>query len=160
MSIASTPYFAYSLDGCRIAYWTVGDRRLPTIVFLHGFGFDHQVWHAQLEDPYLQKNFHLIAVDIRGHGFSSKPNTKEAYIDGRLWAEDLAAVLTATNAHQVTVVAWSYAGRMLNDYLQFRGSEELIGINYIAAATLSDPAFVGPAHHILADLCSENTCSE
>lgn len=160
MSIAHTPHFADSLDGCRIAYWTVGDRQLPAIVFLHGFGFDHQVWQAQLEDPYLQQNFYLIALDIRGHGLSSKPNTREGYIDGRLWAEDLVAVLAATDAHQVTVVAWSYAGRMLNDYLQFRGSQELIGINYIAAATLSDPIFAGPAHHILADLCSKDIYCE
>ena len=160
MSIVNPPYFAYSLDGCRIAYWAVGDRQLPAIVFLHGFGFDHQVWKSQLEDPYLQKNFYLISLDIRGHGLSSKPDTREAYIDGRLWAEDLVCVLTATDAQQVTVVAWSYAGRMLNDYLQFRGSQHLVGINYIAAATLSEPIFAGPAHHILADLCSKDSALE
>ena len=37
---------AESSDGCRIAYWSGGNRAGLPIVLLHGFSLDHSVWNG------------------------------------------------------------------------------------------------------------------
>ncbi len=43
----------------------------------------------------LADEFRLVALDNRGHGMSEKPLEEEDYTDERLWADDLAAVISA-----------------------------------------------------------------
>jgi pimeloyl-ACP methyl ester carboxylesterase len=50
----------------------------------------------------------------------------------------------AANVVRPVIVAWSYGGRVVSDYLRFYSHESLSGINYVAAVTKSDPAFWGP----------------
>ncbi|MEY4579056.1 MAG: 3-oxoadipate enol-lactonase [Pseudomonadota bacterium] len=42
-----------------------------TIVFVHSLGADHGMWQPQLEA--LAANYHLLALDIRGHGQAQVP---------------------------------------------------------------------------------------
>src|SRR5262249_46177183 len=42
------------------------------------------------------------------------------------------------------LVGWSYAGRVMADYLKIHGPSKLAGLNYVDAGQKSDPAFVGP----------------
>jgi non-heme chloroperoxidase len=124
------------------------------VLLLHGFSLDHTIWDCVYEDPELNRYCHLVAPDLRGHGLSGHPTGAASYSDGTLWADDLEAVIRLLGLRKPVVVAWSYAGRMVNDYLRKYGSTNLAGINYVAAATLSDVSTVGPAHPILADLCA------
>jgi 3-oxoadipate enol-lactonase len=41
------------------------------VVLVHGLGSDHTVWGGVA--PLLEENFRVLAVDLRGHGRSSKP---------------------------------------------------------------------------------------
>ncbi len=149
-----------SSDGCEIAYWTSGNLEAPSIIFLHGFALDHSVWSAQFADQRLLDAFRLVAVDLRGHGVSGRPRDEAAYNDGALWANDLRAVISACELQNPVVVAWSFAGRMINDYLRHFGSSALAGINYIAAATLAYREAVGPGHAILNELCLAGAVEE
>lgn len=142
-----------SVDGCRVAAFCSGNPRGQAIVFLHGFALDHTVWDAQVASP-LVASHRLITMDLRGHGASDKPSEPSAYDDGRRWAGDLASVLAHYGVTRPVVVAWSFGGRVLNDFLRHFGQDSVAGINYVAAATLSDPATVGPAHTSLGDLCA------
>jgi non-heme chloroperoxidase len=146
-----------SSDGCPIAYWEAGSHDGPPVVFLHGFLFDHHVYSAQIADPCLARGLRLIAVDIRGHGQSGRPPHACAYTDGRLWADDLNAVFSACRIERAVVVAWSFGGRMLNDFFRHYGSSRVAAVNYVAAATLADPSAIGPGHRWLADVCHEDT---
>lgn len=157
---ANNPDVTTSSDGCEIAYWTSGNPTGRSIIFLHGFALDHSVWSAQFADPRLSNEFRLIAVDLRGHGMSGRPADEAAYANGALWADDLKAVITACKVDHPVIVAWSFAGRMLNDYLQAFGSSTLAGINYIAAASLAYREAIGPQHAILSDLCVEGNVGE
>jgi pimeloyl-ACP methyl ester carboxylesterase len=59
------------LDGIEIAYWTVGDEHAPAVVLLHGWASSSRMW--QSARGFLADGFHLVAVDLPGHGESGKP---------------------------------------------------------------------------------------
>jgi non-heme chloroperoxidase len=147
------PEFARSQDGCRIAVYEVGNPVGPELLFLHGFGLDHRVWRKQLHDPQLLSRFRMIAIDLRGHGSSSKPCDARGYEASR-WAADVEAVLRAKRLLRPLVVAWSFGSRPLNDFLMRHHETRFSAINYVAAATLSHPRFVGPSYHLMAKLGS------
>ena len=97
----------------------------------------------------LATEFRLVALDIRGHGFSEKP--LDVYSDSRLWADDVQAVITTLDLARPVLVGWSYGGAIICDYLRFYGEDQIGGINFVGAATklgkpglpLSGKAFLG-----------------
>ena len=40
------------------------------LVFIHGLGSDHTVWEGIV--PLLLNNYRVLALDLRGHGMSTK----------------------------------------------------------------------------------------
>ena len=122
-----------SIGDVNIAVEEVGPRAAPTIVFLHGFAQSRHSWRALLEGP-LAEDHRLIALDLRGHGDSDKPSEQEAYTQEDRLGQDLHAVLEALAVERPTLVAWSYGGVVVGEYLRRRGSDRLAGIMLSAAA--------------------------
>jgi pimeloyl-ACP methyl ester carboxylesterase len=132
--------------GTRLHAREWGDPQGPPILFLHGWSQSVLCWARQAEGP-LAERFRLVAVDLRGHGMSAKPLEPDAYLDPRLWADDVAAVIAATGLDRPVVVAWSYGGFVVTDYLRAHGEDALAGIVLVGAAVkLEPPAFerIGP----------------
>jgi pimeloyl-ACP methyl ester carboxylesterase len=100
--------------------------------------------------------FRMVAYDMRGHGGSDKPMEGERYRDDKLWADDLAAVNAATGSQRPVVVAWSYGGRVVSDYLRFYSQDSLRGVNYVAAVTKSERTFWGPEHRHVKAMTSDD----
>jgi non-heme chloroperoxidase len=130
-------------DGLSIAAQRWGNAGGPEILFIHGFMQCHLSWARQVESA-LAREFHMVTYDLRGHGDSEKPLARERYRDGKAWAEELAAVIAAASLRRPVLVGWSYAGRVIADYLEAYGSAEIAGINFVNARTNSDPRFAGP----------------
>ena len=62
---------AYAVrDGVRLFYTDQGAGD-PPLLFVHGWCCDHTHWRAQL--PAFQRAHRVVAVDLRGHGKSDKP---------------------------------------------------------------------------------------
>lgn len=80
--------------GLPIAVTTAGPSDAPRIVFVHGFLGSTLNWHMQLQSE-LAGEFHLTALDMRGHGSSAKPWQAGHYLDMQLWADDIGAALAA-----------------------------------------------------------------
>ena len=59
-------------DGETLAYISMGDPKGTPVVLIHGYTDNARDWVPLI--PYLSKHFHLILVDLRGHGRSSKPD--------------------------------------------------------------------------------------
>lgn len=117
--------------GVALAYVEAGDPAGDPILFLHGLGHSSRSFARQLEDPALAGH-RLVAIDLRGHGASGwAPDDAFA---AATWAGDVAAVLDALALDRVTVVAWSYAGLVLADYLAAHGIDRLRALNLVAAA--------------------------
>ena len=73
------------------------------------------------------------STEISPPGIGSSPSTcaatvcrrsrsgPEHYADGQLWADDLAAVIEQTGLERPVVVAWSYGGYIVADFLRAYG---------------------------------------
>src|SRR3954464_10380343 len=91
------------------------------------------------------------------HGASDKPLEKEKYAHDQQWADDLAAVIETASMHRPVLVGWSYAGRVISDFLKIHGPERIAGINFVAAVTKSaDSSFYGPGTQHLAGMKSDD----
>src|SRR5205085_9160674 len=60
------------LDGAKIHYTEYGAGE-NALVFVHGGACDETFWSGQA--PALGAKFHLITIDLPGHGRSDKPQT-------------------------------------------------------------------------------------
>ena len=129
-------------DGLNIAVQEWGNPAGRPIIFIHGFSQAHLSWSRQYEGA-LAREFRLITYDLRGHGQSDKPVTPEFYREAHRWAGELAAVIDLTQAEKPVLVAWSYGGRIVSDYLAEFGSGELSGISLVGSKIKSVPAFLG-----------------
>ncbi len=130
-------------DGLEIAAYEAGNPDGPAILFIHGFNQCHLCWEAQFADPGLRRQFRLVAYDVRGHGASSQPDNPVFYSDDRRFADDTRLVIEALGLKRPVLVGWSYAGRLIEDYIRFHGTGGISGINYVCARTNNDPAFEG-----------------
>ncbi|MBB3181629.1 alpha/beta fold hydrolase [Variovorax sp. Sphag1AA] len=133
-----------SPDGLMVHVTEWGTPAGPEILFVHGIGASCAAWLAQVSSPALQR-FRMVAYDLRGHGESDKPADASNYENPALWAEELHTVMQESKLVRPVVVAWSYGGRVLLDYVERFGCEGLAGVNFVAAMPINDPEFAGSA---------------
>ena len=118
----------------------------PELLLIHGWSQSDLCWTKQL-NGHLASRCRIVTFDLRGHGLSEMPPEPEHYLDGRLWADDLAAVIEQTGLQRPVVAAWSYGGFVVTDYLQAYGDSSIAAINLVGGAViLNPPAFdhIGP----------------
>ncbi len=106
---------------------TAGDPASPAILLIHGFGQSHYSFVRQLNSD-LADDYFLVTFDLRGHGASGKPWDAEDYSEHTVWAEDVAAVVSATGIERPVVVAWSYGTMIAMDYIREHGVAGIAGI--------------------------------
>lgn len=102
----------------RIAYEVAGSG--PPIVLVHGFASSHIInwrspgWYGAL----LEAGRQVIALDVRGHGESSRPHDAAAYDEGEL-AGDIVRLLDHLGHDVADVMGYSMGGfitlRLLHD---------------------------------------------
>ena len=94
-----------TVDGVRLFALEAGAGE-PALVFIHGNGADHTAWHHQI--AYFSPRRKVIALDLRGHGRSSK-DPERRYSQDRFVADVLAALRTA-GIQRAVLVGWSMGG--------------------------------------------------
>jgi pimeloyl-ACP methyl ester carboxylesterase len=75
--------------GARLFVEERGDPTRPAILWIHGYCQSSLSWDRQFEDEDLATQFHLVRMDLRGHGLSDKPTDPAAFQDGKIWADDI-----------------------------------------------------------------------
>lgn len=142
-------------DGVAVAVqdWgaPTGAGRAQDVLFLHGFSQSHSCWLHQIASPLAQR-YRLVTYDLRGHGDSDKPGDALYYQDPRRWADEVNAVIGQAKLLRPTIVAWSYAGRIILDYLSVYGDGALSSLVLVNATTSTDPAVFGPAARLLREM--------
>jgi non-heme chloroperoxidase len=126
-----------------------GRRDGPPILFVHGWSQHHLAFRRQFESP-LADEFRLVALDLRGHGMSEVPSDVTAYTSEETWAADIAAVIAQRGLHRPVIVAWSYGGYVVSDYLDRHGDANIAGVNYAGWSVVvgePTPHFVGRGFH-------------
>ncbi len=132
--------YVKSSDGINLAVYEFGNPQGRPLIFLHGMCQSYLSWKKQFNDELLQ-DYRLIIPELRGHGVSDKPVGIKSYLKSSLWADDLHLIMEHFNLVKPVVVAWSYGGYMLGDYLSKYGQERLAGINFVAAGVKLNKKF-------------------
>lgn len=123
------------------------------LLLLHGFSQSHEAWLHQVTSP-LASEFRMVTYDLRGHGDSDKPAAAHFYREPERWAGEVKAVIEQTGLHRPIVVAWSYAGRIVLDYLSVFGDSGITALVMVDAMSKSDPKLMGPAGALLREMTS------
>jgi non-heme chloroperoxidase len=129
-------------DGLTISAQEWGNPNGAEILFIHGFSQSYLSWMRQVDSD-LAKEFHIVTYDLRGHGNSDKPLDPARYRDSKAWGDEVQAVIDAAGLKRPVLVGWSYAGRVISDYLATHGAGKLAGINFVDAPIKVDPALIG-----------------
>jgi pimeloyl-ACP methyl ester carboxylesterase len=127
-------------DGQTLRAYEQGNPQGRPILFIHGYLQAALSWERQMTDPALQREFRLVALDLRGHGMSDKPVGDSFYKPAQPWADDIAATIAALGLQRPVLAGWSYGGRVIGDYLTVHGHAALGGINFVDATTSSADA--------------------
>jgi 3-oxoadipate enol-lactonase len=93
---------------------TFGNSSNQSIIFIHGFPYDHTMWEAQIE--FLKDNYYCVAYDVRGLGESYVGDgqyTMEAFVD------DLFSVITDLKLNKPVLCGLSMGG-----YISVRAVEK------------------------------------
>ncbi|GAA3838899.1 alpha/beta fold hydrolase [Streptomyces phyllanthi] len=109
-----------------------GPEDAPAVVLLHGFAQSARSWLHQLAAP---GPIRVVAPDLRGHGHSGKPDS--AYLDERVWADDVAAVIEELRLDRPVLGGWSYGGLVALDYIAVHGDSALSGLLTVDASLLA-----------------------
>jgi non-heme chloroperoxidase len=131
--LAAEPRTVAGAGGLPLQVIEAGLRGAPGVLFIHGSTLSSSSWKQQF-DSSLAEDFHLVALDLRGHGNSGKPWHAEDYRDSKLWADDIAAVIEATGLERPVVVAWSYGGHVTMDFLRHYPAETLGGVVFVGSS--------------------------
>ena len=101
-----TEWFTTS-DGVRLAYHQMGEGD-PPIVFIHG-GFGNRTGFT-LQEEYFSPNHRCLAIDLRGHGDSDKPD--EQYTMDK-YADEVAEWLRHLGIRRPILVGHSMGGQVV-----------------------------------------------
>jgi pimeloyl-ACP methyl ester carboxylesterase len=150
-----TPISVKTPDGLTISAQQWGNSNGPEILFIHGFAQSHLSWMRQV-DSELVKEFRIVTYDFRGHGSSDKPLDLTRYRDSKAWGDEVQAVIDAAGLTRPVLSGWSYAGRVIADYVATHGAGKLAGINFAGSSIRADPEMVGDNIQNLALMNSED----
>lgn len=133
MTVTGPVRQAVSIDGTNIVYRVSGDPSHRTLVLLHGWAQSSACWGERVLARLAEK-YRVVAVDLRGHGYSDAPES--GYADSANWAGDLHAVLAQERTEtKAILLGWSYGGLVICDYLAEHGTDAVAGVVLVGAIT-------------------------
>jgi pimeloyl-ACP methyl ester carboxylesterase len=95
------------VDGLRVHYQEFGERGAPTMLLIHGYTASTYVWQT-VAPMFADNGFHVIAVDLIGFGFSSKPAWFDYTIASQ--ARVISRFMNRLGIGRATLVGSSYGG--------------------------------------------------
>ena len=145
--------YLHGADGIRLYYKDTGNPDRPVILFIHGWSQTHAAWIRQFNSE-LAGDFNLVSFDLRGHGYSECLSGEEYYLDGKLYADDLLAVISRYKKQTLILVGWSSGALVIGDYLRRHGQTIISGIVMVSGlhglgiAGLTDMLGTGPGEYM------------
>lgn len=101
-------YKTVLIDKYNIFYREAGDKKKPTILFLHGFPSSSRMWQPLLEG--LSNDYHVIAPDYIGFGHSSLPSADEFVYSFNNLADYIDKFITQLSLGKLILVQQDYGG--------------------------------------------------
>ncbi|GAA3206498.1 SDR family oxidoreductase [Actinocorallia longicatena] len=141
--------------GVELAVHERGEAGLPTVLLVHGYPDDHAVWDEVA--ALLERDFHIVAYDVRGAGASTKPRGR-AFYTFDLLMRDMTAVLDAVSpdekVHLVghdwgSIQAWEAVTTMPERFASFTSMSGPC-LDHVAHWVRSSLTSADPAAHLRA----------
>jgi len=95
------------VDNLRVHYQEFGSKDNPTLILIHGYSASTYVWQ-RVAPMFAEKNFHVVAVDLIGFGFSQKPAWFDYSIESQ--ANMISRFMDSLGIEKATVIGSSYGG--------------------------------------------------
>jgi len=127
-------------NGLKLSVLEFGNLEGKSILFLHGISQCHLSFEKQYSS-FLAEKYRIIVPDLRGHGNSGKSEKLREYTNGALWADDIDSIISSLNLKNLTVVAWSYSGYVILDYIKKYGTLKIEKINFVSSAVMLTKKF-------------------
>jgi pimeloyl-ACP methyl ester carboxylesterase len=121
-----SPQIVTEPDGLHIEYRTYGHGD-PAIILVHGWATDANYWNAQFGP--LKTKYTVVAVDLAGHGASSKSRTDWSMGN---YGEDVATVARQLHNQQMILVGHSMGGTVALEAAR-RIGDRVIGVIVVDA---------------------------
>jgi pimeloyl-ACP methyl ester carboxylesterase len=102
----------FEAGGIRIRYQVSGEG--PLVILIHGLRGTLESWQRTGVVRVLSPHFKVIAMDLRGHGRSTKPHEPASY--GAELAADVVRLLKHVGATKAHVVGYSLGGLIALDF--------------------------------------------
>lgn len=118
-------------------YWEKGES--DALVFIPGLTFSGEVFKAQIE--HFSKNHHVVAIDPRGQGLSTKTVHGNDYVTH---GADIIKLIEGLGLRNVVLVGWSTGNLEVWSYLEQAGYDSLAGAVTVDMSPLPlspDPAW-------------------
>ena len=113
-----------NVDGVRIHFQEFGDPSKPSLVLIHGYTASLYVWH-KVAPLLADEGFHVVALDLVGFGYSSKPRWFEYTIGAQ--ARIVSRFMQRLGIGRATVAGSSYGGAVaMTLALDYAGGVEKI----------------------------------
>jgi pimeloyl-ACP methyl ester carboxylesterase len=101
-----------TVNGLRLHYLDWGAENKPPLIMLHGISrVAHQFDHLA---PYFQANYHVMALDMRGHGDSAWSPAGDYLVED--YVKDLEGFADQLNLRGITLLGNSTGGRVVQVY--------------------------------------------
>ena len=129
-------------NGMTAGYAEFGPRNGTPVVLVHGFTDSVRDWLPLI--PELDKSFHVILVDLRGHGKSSKPECCYTRLD---MAYDIKLLLDVLKVPDADMVGHSLGSLVVQSFAEYwpKRTRHVVLIASTAGAHPSCPAPAGDA---------------
>jgi pimeloyl-ACP methyl ester carboxylesterase len=101
-------------NGEVLAYIEMGNKAGRPVVMVHGYTDSARDWVPML--PYVAKQFHLVLIDIRGHGKSGKPECCYNRLD---FAYDIKLLLDALHLPKADFVGHSLGTIIIQTFAEY-----------------------------------------
>eukprot|EP00731_Ephydatia_muelleri_P018919 Em0011g959a len=94
-------------NGLKFHYVSAGDESKPLMLFLHGFPEFWFSWRYQLQE--FSKDYHVVAIDMRGYNETSKPPHRSDYSFENL-RQDIVELVPALGHRSCILVGHDWGG--------------------------------------------------
>ena len=131
-------------DGVPLCVYETGNPAGREILLIHGFSQSHAVFQLQFDSD-LARDHRIVSFDLRGHGCSGKPWQESAYAGTRVWADDVARVITERRLRRPVIVGWSFGGYIALNYARHHGLDQLAALVLVGSNAGLPPAPTDPS---------------
>jgi pimeloyl-ACP methyl ester carboxylesterase len=106
MKTASISFKTAHIDGFKVFYREAGDPQAPAVLLLHGFPTSSHMFRNLI--PQLASDYHVVAPDLPGFGFSDAPDHKTFHYTFDHLAEVIGSLVEQIGLKRFAVYVFDY----------------------------------------------------